>query len=197
MGLSFAVKQRVLQGQPIQGQYVRAVKFINDYIDYTWRLQNPDGSFSTNWYEGRGNEPKAERKVQTSGHMLEWLMFTVSDSELRSPRVQKAVDFLLDHIYEKRDTKWPIGPRGHATRAIALYAARMSEVSENASEAATTVTSTKEASGGGGKLPSNGSTVSPQTRVDASSRADASNDRQPNVRTPIATRPVNRSGKTK
>lgn len=127
MGLSFAIKQRVLQGQPVQGQYVRAAKFVNEYINYTWRLQNPDGSFSTNWYEGRGNEPKEERKVQTSGHMLEWLMFTVSDSELRSPRVEKAVDFLLAHIYDKRATKWPIGPRGHATRALALYAARMSE----------------------------------------------------------------------
>lgn len=191
MGLSFAVKQRVLQGQPIQGQYVRAVKFINDYIDYTWRLQNPDGSFSTNWYEGRGNEPKAERKVQTSGHMLEWLMFTVSDSELRSPRVQKAVDFLLDHIYEKRETKWPIGPRGHATRAIALYAARMSEASDTALEAPNTIAAPTENGGAGGKQSSNASTIQPQLP------AVAPRDRQPNSRAPIATRPANPSRKTK
>ena len=136
MGLSFAIKQRVLQGQPVEGQYVRAAKFVNEYINYTWRLQNPDGSFSTNWYESRGNEPKEERKVQTSGHMLEWLMFNVSDSELRSPRVQKAVDFLLNHIYDKRDKKWPIGPRGHATRALALYAARMSEPLDDSKDSA-------------------------------------------------------------
>jgi len=131
MGFSFALKQRSLQGQPITGQYLRAAKFVEDFIDYTWRLQNPDGSFSTNWYESRGNDPNEERKVQTSGHMLEWLMFTVNDEELQSPRVEKAVDFLLSKIYDSRSKKWPIGPRGHATRSLALYSARMASLDDS------------------------------------------------------------------
>lgn len=134
MGFSFALKQRSLQGEPITGQYLRAAKFVEDFISYTWRLQNPDGSFSTNWYESRGNDPNEERKVQTSGHMLEWLMFTVNDEELQSPRVEKAVDFLLSKIYDSRSKKWPIGPRGHATRALALYSARMASLSESGKE---------------------------------------------------------------
>lgn len=128
MGYSFAIKQRVLQGQPLQGQYLRAAKFINEFIDYTWQLQNPDGSFSTNWFEGRGNEPNVERKVQTTGHMLEWLLFTVSDTDVRSRRVEKAIDFLLANIYDNRHLKWPIGPRGHAERALALYNKRLNEI---------------------------------------------------------------------
>jgi len=128
MGYSFAIKQRVLQGQPLQGQYLRAAKFINEFIDYTWQLQNPDGSFSTNWFEGRGNEPNVERKVQTTGHMLEWLLFTVSDTDVRSRRVEKAIDFLLANIYDNRHLKWPIGPRGHAERALALYHKRLNEI---------------------------------------------------------------------
>lgn len=136
MGFSFALKQRSLQGEPITGQYLRAAKFVEDFISYTWRLQNPDGSFSTNWYESRGNDPNDERKVQTSGHMLEWLMFTVNDEELQSPRVEKAVDFLLSKIYDSRSKKWPIGPRGHATRALALYSARMASLSESDAESA-------------------------------------------------------------
>ena len=130
MGYSFSVRQRQLQGQPINGQYARAAKFVRDYVAYTWRLQNPDGSFSTNWYEGRANEPNDERKVQTSGHMLEWLMYTLSDAEMKDPRAGKAIDFLLTKIYDKRDNKWPIGPRGHATRAIALYQERTKEGSD-------------------------------------------------------------------
>jgi hypothetical protein len=136
MGFSFALKQRSLQGEPITGQYLRAAKFVEDFISYTWRLQNPDGSFSTNWYESRGNDPNDERKVQTSGHMLEWLMFTVNDEELQSPRVEKAVDFLLSKIYDSRSKKWPIGPRGHATRALALYSARMATLGESDAESA-------------------------------------------------------------
>jgi hypothetical protein len=136
MGFSFSVRQRQLQGQPINGQYARAAKFVRDYVAYTWQLQNPDGSFSTNWYEGRGNEPNDERKVQTSGHMLEWLMFTLSDDELKSPKVAKGIDFLLSKIYDQRDNKWPIGPRGHATRAVGLYNARINEILNQPSETA-------------------------------------------------------------
>ncbi len=128
MGFSFSVRQRQLQGEPINGQYARAAKFVRDYVEYTWQLQNPDGSFSTNWYEGRGNEPKDERKVQTSGHMLEWLMYTIADEEITNPRVGKAIDFLLSKIYDQRSYKWPIGPRGHATRAVALYQTRTKEI---------------------------------------------------------------------
>jgi hypothetical protein len=133
MGLSFCLRQRELQGLPINGQFARAAQFINEYVRYTWQIQNPDGSFSTNWYAGRGNEPNDERKVQTSGHMLEWLMFTVSDEEMTSPRVEKAVDFLLSKIYDRRDFKWPIGPRGHATRALALYHLRIEALLEQRS----------------------------------------------------------------
>ncbi len=133
MGFSFSAKQRQIQGQPLNGQYVRSAKFVRDYIEYTWQLQNPDGSFSTNWYEGRGNEPKDERKVQTSGHMLEWLMFSMTDEEIKNPRIGKGIDFLLSKIYDQRDYKWPIGPRGHATRAIALYQARTKEILSNPS----------------------------------------------------------------
>jgi hypothetical protein len=128
MGFSFSVRQRQLQGLQVNGQYARAAKFVKEYIDYTWQLQNPDGSFSTSWYEGRANEPNEERKVQTTGHMLEWLMYTLSDEEIRSPRVGKSIDFLLSKILDKRDQKWPIGPRGHATRAVALYHARSKEI---------------------------------------------------------------------
>ena len=133
MGLSFSLRQRELQGFPINGQFARSAKFINEYVRYTWQLQNPDGSFSTNWYQGRANDPDDERKVQTSGHMLEWLMFTVSDDELTSPRVEKAVDFLLSRIYDRREHKWPIGPRGHATRALALYNLRIEALLEQRS----------------------------------------------------------------
>lgn len=133
MGLSFSLRQRELQGFPINGQFARSAKFINEYVRYTWQLQNPDGSFSTHWYQGRANDPDDERKVQTSGHMLEWLMFTVSDDELTSPRVEKAVDFLLSRIYDRRDHKWPIGPRGHATRALALYNLRIEALLEQRS----------------------------------------------------------------
>lgn len=128
MGYSFAVKQRTIQGLPIDGQYARADKFVKDYVEYAWKLQNSDGSFSTSWLEGRADEQNEERKVQTTGHILEWLLFTIPDSEVNTPKVQKSIDFLLTKIYDKKEYKWPIGPRGHATRAVSLYLNRYDEI---------------------------------------------------------------------
>lgn len=128
MGLTFAVRQRKAEGRPIDGQFARADRYVKEFVDYAWKLQNPDGSFSTNWFESRGHEPNAERKVQTTGHILEWLAFTVPDEDLKSPRFTKSIDFLLTQIWDQRQNKWPIGPRGHATRAIALYHQRTSGI---------------------------------------------------------------------
>jgi hypothetical protein len=124
MGLTFAIRQRQAEGRPLDGQFARADKYIKDFVEYTWQLQNPDGSFSTNWFESRGNDPNMERKVQTTGHMLEWLAFTLDEAELSKPRFTKSIDFLLSKIWDERQHKWPIGPRSHAIRAVALFQQR-------------------------------------------------------------------------
>jgi hypothetical protein len=121
MGIYFAIKQRREEGMPLNGKFAVAEKYIRDYKDYAWSLQNPDGSFSTNWFESRGMENNNERKVQTTGHILEWLIYCSTPEELKAHRTEAAIDFLLSEIYDNREHKWPIGPRGHALRAVSLY----------------------------------------------------------------------------
>ncbi len=125
MGLSYALMMRNRYEQPITGHWARAEVYINDFVQYAWSLQNPDGSFSTEWFEGRANEPNMERKVQTTGHILEWLIFTLPSEDLQDPRVAKSVEFLLSQVYDHRDKDWPIGPRGHSLRALSLYNQRV------------------------------------------------------------------------
>ncbi len=125
MGLSYAIIERQRAGLPITGVWARAEQYLNEYINYTMTLQNPDGSFSTNWFEGRGNKNDTERKVQTTGHMLEWLIYTLPDEHLRSPRIQVSLEYLLNTVGRNPGYDWPIGPRGHALRAMALYNQRV------------------------------------------------------------------------
>lgn len=125
MGLSYAVIRRQQAGLPITGHWERAERYLNDYVNYAMTLQNPDGSFSTEWFEGRGQEPNVERKVQTTGHILEWLIYTLPDEHLRSPRIQLSVEYLLNTVGAAPERDWPIGPRGHALRALALYNERV------------------------------------------------------------------------
>ncbi len=125
MGLSYAVNKRSKRGEPVDGEFRRAQAFINDYHRYTFGLQNPDGSFSTQWFVRREAKPDVDRRLKTTGHILEWLSFSLSDDELRQPQVVKAVDYLATILATGQNHTWEIGPLGHGLHALALYDARM------------------------------------------------------------------------
>jgi hypothetical protein len=125
MGLTFSLMQHKQAGLPVDGHWYRSEQYLNDFVQYTFTLQNADGSFSTEWFEGRGSDPNVEKKVQTTGHILEWLIYTLPDDQLDSPQVVKALRFLLGSIGANPSRDWPIGPRGHSLRALALYDQRV------------------------------------------------------------------------
>ena len=54
-----------------------------------------------------------DRKLQTTGHMLEWLVWSLPDEQLRDPKVEKTVDFLSGILVNNPDKAWSIGPMGH------------------------------------------------------------------------------------
>jgi hypothetical protein len=121
----YALRKRLARGAPVTGHWARARKFVEDYVTYTHRLQNPDGSFSTNWFQGPGNVPDPDRKLNTTGHTLEWLLLSVPDDQLDDPRLLRAARFLTDLLWYGRDRKWEIGPKGHGLHALVLYDERV------------------------------------------------------------------------
>jgi hypothetical protein len=125
MGFGHALRARRSEGAPIEGQWQRAEEYVNSFVDYTYRLQNRDGSMSTNWFEGREDTGDLDRKIQTTGHMVEWLLTVTPDSELQNPRLVNAIQFLLKSMYHSRGKDWEIGPKGHALRSLAMYYERV------------------------------------------------------------------------
>ena len=89
------------------------------------RLQNPDGSFSTDWFKGRGDNGKPTRKLETTGHMLEWLVYSLPKERLQDPRTIRSVDFLASLLLSDPYGNWNIGPQGHSLHALALYDERV------------------------------------------------------------------------
>jgi hypothetical protein len=124
-GLSLAVRKRILNDQPLDGEYARAAQYIRDYHAYTFKLQNRDGSLSTEWFRGRGSDPNPSRRLQTTGHILEWLCYSLPDSEIRDARPRAAVDYLANLMLEHPNRVWEVGPLGHAIHALALYDERV------------------------------------------------------------------------
>ncbi|MEX2173926.1 MAG: hypothetical protein WD872_06155 [Pirellulaceae bacterium] len=124
-GFSYAVRKREQRKEPIEGQWLRAKKYIEDFHDYTFKLQNPDGSFSTEWFVTRADFGDVGRRLQTTGHIAEWLSFSLDKEELTDPRMVKSIGYLTDLLLENRGERWSIGPLGHGLHALAIYDERV------------------------------------------------------------------------
>lgn len=120
-GLTLAYKTREKRGEPVDGAYIRAKQYVTKYKNYAYRLQNSDGSFSTEWFRGPGNEESLDRKLQTTGHILEWLLYAAEERDLRSSRIHRATNYLANTMYNNRTRDWDAGPLGHAIHALLLY----------------------------------------------------------------------------
>jgi hypothetical protein len=133
-GLSLSVKARQRRGEPLDGEYARAADFIQKYHSYAFRLQNRDGSLSTEWFRGRGDDEDKDRRIKTTGHILEWLCYSLSDEELRQPRTIRAVAYLANLMYSNYDHEWEVGPRSHAIHALIVYDERVFRPFDNAGD---------------------------------------------------------------
>ena len=165
MGFSYAINKRILRGKPMTGEFLRAQKFINNYHRYTFSLQNPDGSFSTDWFTRRGANPDVDRRLKTTGHVAEWLAFSMSDEEMRDPRMTKAIDYLATILLGDQSRTWEIGPLGHGLHALAVYDARLSAVRPKAEPVVVRLPSVAS---GTGDPPS---TISPDAASSAAARS--------------------------
>jgi hypothetical protein len=120
-GLTLAVKKRRTSGLPVDGVYAEAAQFVANYQNYAYRLQNNDGSFSTEWFKGPGNEPDIDRRLKTTGHILEFLVYAADDAQLTNYRTVRAVNYLANIMWANRTREWEAGPLGHAIHSLVLY----------------------------------------------------------------------------
>jgi len=135
MGMSYAVRKRVQHGQPVNGEFRRAKIYTDDFHRYTLGMQNADGSFSTEWFVGPGARPDVDRRLQTTGHILEWLAFSLPEEELKNPQMIKVVNYLSGILLALPQHDWEIGPLGHALHALAIYDERLFKAYEEAAQA--------------------------------------------------------------
>jgi len=126
MGIHLAVERRRQQELEIDAAWAAAEKYTDDYHAYAFSLFNPDGSFSTEWLERRAALDDPQRRVQTSGHVLEWLAVSLPDSKLQDPTLLGGFAYLAGLLQTDIGESWAVGPRAHALRALRLYHTRLS-----------------------------------------------------------------------
>ena len=124
LGLSYASRNREKRGVAVDGEWSRAAKFIRDFQAYAFTLQNPRGNFSTEFFAGRADDPNPRTQLYTTGHITEWLAYSLPVDELSDARIERAVTFLADHLQANLNLDLGVGPRGHGLHALVIYEER-------------------------------------------------------------------------
>lgn len=125
-GLAYACQRRREATGGLDGVYVAANRYVRGQQQRLFgELQNPDGSFSTDWFNRAEDGDDVERKLRTSGHMLEFLVSTADQHVLYHPRTVAAVQFVADVLYGEPQRDWKIGPMCHALHALSIYQERL------------------------------------------------------------------------
>ncbi|MFM7136785.1 MAG: hypothetical protein ACKO1M_06920 [Planctomycetota bacterium] len=125
-GLSYGCQRRQRLTGQLDGVYLRADRYVRDFQTFTLtRLQNGDGSFSTEWFKySADRDDDIDRKIQTTGHILEWLVSSLDQDKLYDPRVVAAAEFLCRALSREPSREWKLGPLGHALHALTIYQER-------------------------------------------------------------------------
>lgn len=120
-GLATALARRRAEGLPVTGGWQAAEEKIRWAIDGAQAYQQPDGGFSTQYIHRSATAPDVALRINTTGHVLEFLAMAMTDEELRQPWVARAAVFLCDMFELTRKQDLECGGLYHAAHGLKLY----------------------------------------------------------------------------
>ncbi|HEY1602891.1 MAG TPA: hypothetical protein VGG64_25020 [Pirellulales bacterium] len=86
--------------------------------------QQPDGSFSSDYFNGPRSTGDIGQRIGTTGHTLEFLAIAVPDNELTAPWLVEAVSYLCEMLEDTKEYELECGGLYHAARGLKIYRER-------------------------------------------------------------------------
>jgi len=137
MGLAYALGRHIRAGQPAEGQYERAQKFLAEYQTFAFSLQNSDGSWNPNFFAAKGASRDVAGTLRSTGRILEWLVESLPVERLEDRQVVLSVGFVtgvLEGYYTQTNvvnaSAREIDGLMHALRALRVYDRRIFKPAE-------------------------------------------------------------------
>ena len=125
VGLATAVNRyKKEHGDKLTGPWLKADQKIKECIDAARRFQQPNGSFSTKFFDRPGDNPEVNTRIHATGHTLEFVVVAGSDAQIREPWVTRAVVQMLDMLEDSEDLSPECGGLYHAVRRLKVYRER-------------------------------------------------------------------------
>lgn len=107
--------------RPLRGHWLAADQKIQRYIAQARSLQNPDGTFSTEYFESRGHSRSFEKRLNTSGHTLEFIVSALPDERLKEQWVRNGVAAIARDLIENKRKPAECGSLYHAMNGLVIY----------------------------------------------------------------------------
>jgi hypothetical protein len=124
-GLTWAYHLHLINGGEKEGVWRAVPEKVAKYRDVACKLQNGDGSFSTDFFRGPGNAADKQLRINTTGHTLEWLALALPEEELRAEWMQNAANALALMILDLQGAPIEGGSLYHAVHGLLIYYARL------------------------------------------------------------------------
>jgi hypothetical protein len=124
-GLTWVYHLHLAKGGQKTGVWKDLEERTQHYQNMARKYQNGDGSFSTQYLAGPGKDRDKDRRINTTGHVLEWLALSLPQRELTAPWMQEAVSALSLMILEAQDAHIDGGSLYHAAHGLHIYQARV------------------------------------------------------------------------
>ena len=121
IGMAMALQRHLRDGGKVDGVWKEAQDRIAWATARAREYQNPDGSFSTNYFERPGYHPDLAENLGTTGHTLEFLAVSLPPEELRADWIRRAAVRLCLLFEETRDIPLECGALYHAAHGLVLY----------------------------------------------------------------------------
>lgn len=157
LGLNYAVNRREKRNLPIEGQFARAKKYVGEFQNYAFGIQNSDGSWGY-YLSGKGANRDASAGLRSSGYVLEWLALSLPEDRLVDPAMAAGIAYLNNTLNQRYQNNLPalstqeIAGTMRALHALAIYDERFfksADIEEPATEKKPAPTTAKRESNAG------------------------------------------------
>ncbi|MGD0516068.1 MAG: hypothetical protein ABSA26_00910 [Thermoguttaceae bacterium] len=101
LGLSYAVYRNGKRNLPVEGQYARVKKYVDEYKNFAFGIQNSDGSWGY-FLSGRGANRDDASALRSSGYVLEWLALSLPEDRLDDPGMAAGMSYLINALNAQR-----------------------------------------------------------------------------------------------
>jgi hypothetical protein len=124
-GLTWVYHLHLQKGGGTEGVWQAVADANVRYCNLAKKYQNPDGSFSTDFFRGPGHAADKQLRLNTTGHTFEWLALALPDAALKEPWMEAAANALALMILDLQGQPVEGGSLYHAVHGLLLYTARV------------------------------------------------------------------------